>query len=244
MINYKITIEYDGGKYNGWQRQKNTNKTIQETIENAISTLTGDKISITVAGRTDTGVHSYNQIAHFKSEQITDPKKFIYSLNGILPGDIRIKRINNVSPEFHSRYSARMREYIYKITLYDKAIERYYYFKLIYELDFKILDEFIAFIKSNKYFKSLCKNKTDKHNFECKIEHFGYKYNKSKGEIIFKICANRFLHSMVRAIIGCSIDVSRKRLDFRNTAEKIKKGEKIRTNYLPGNALFLNKIYY
>lgn len=244
MINYKITIEYDGGKYNGWQRQKNTNKTIQETIENAIRTITGIETRITGAGRTDTGVHSYNQIAHFKSAQITGTKKFLYSLNGILPGDIRIKRINRTNPEFHSRYSAKMREYMYKITLGEKAIERQYYHRLIYDIDFKILDEFIVFLKNNKYFKSLCKNKTDKHNFECRIEYFGYRYIKSRGEIIFKIRADRFLHSMVRAIIGCSIDVSRKRLDFPATAEKIKKGEKIRTNYLPGNALFLNKIYY
>jgi len=244
MINYKITIEYDGNKYNGWQRQKNTNKTIQETIENAISIITGNEIRITAAGRTDTGVHSYNQIAHFKSEKINDHKKFLYSLNGILPCDIRIKRIKRVNPEFHSRYSAKIREYIYKVTLKEKAIERQYYYKLIYELDYKILDEFIAFLKNNKYFKSLCKNKTDKHNFECRIENFTYRYNKSKGEITFRISADRFLHSMVRAIIGCCIDVSRKRLDLKNTVERIKKGEKIRTNYLPGNALFLNKIYY
>jgi tRNA pseudouridine38-40 synthase len=244
MINYKITIEYDGGKYNGWQKQKNTSKTIQEIIENAISTLTGLEIKITGAGRTDTGVHSYNQIAHFKSNQITDTRNFLYSLNGILPDDIRIKRISRANPEFHSRYSAKMREYIYKITLFEKAIERQYYHRLFYELDFKILDEFIAFLKSNKYFKSLCKNKTDKHNFECRIEHFEYRYYKSKGEIIFKIRADRFLHSMVRAIIGCCIDVSRRRLDYKNTTEKIQRGEKIKTNYLPGNALFLNKIYY
>ncbi|MBN1632783.1 MAG: tRNA pseudouridine(38-40) synthase TruA [Ignavibacteria bacterium] len=244
MINYKLTIEYDGENYFGWQRQKNTGRTIQESIENALQTILGKEVRITGAGRTDTGVHSFNQTANFKIEHKLSRDRFLYSLNSILPKDILIKNIKKVSPEFHSRYSAKMREYIYKITLRDKAIERYYFYRFIYDLDFNILDEFIAFLKSNKYFKSLCKNKSDKHNFKCNIDYIGYKYNRKKEEIIFKIRADRFLHSMVRAITGCAMDLARKRLNLEETILKISKGEKIKANYLPGNALFLNKIYY
>lgn len=244
MINYRLTIEYDGENYFGWQKQKNTTRTIQEAIENALRTILNRDIKLTAAGRTDTGVHAYNQTANFKTEDKITTEKFLYSLNGILPKDIRVKSIKKTDFDFHSRYSARKREYIYKLTMTDKAVERQYYHRLIYEIDFSALDDFIDFLKGIKYFKSFCKNKTDKHNFQCTLDYFGYRYNKSKSELIFKIRADRFLHSMVRAIIGCSIDVSRKRLNLEEIKEKIINGENIKANYLPGKALFLNKIYY
>jgi len=244
LINYKLTIEYDGENYFGWQRQKNTVRTIQETIENALTTILGKNIKLTGAGRTDTGVHAYNQIANFRTESNITPEKFLYSLNGILPKDIRVKSIKKTDNDFHSRYSARKREYIYKLTMTDRAIERQYFHRLIYKIDFSVLDEFIDFLTGIKYFKSFCKNKTDKHNFQCNLDYLGYRYNKTKSEIIFKIRADRFLHSMVRAIIGCSIDIARNRLNLNEIKEKIIKGENIKANYLPGKALFLNKIYY
>jgi len=244
MNNYKITIEYDGSNYFGWQKQNRTDKTIQENLEKAINILLKENINITGAGRTDTGVHAYNQIANFRTAKLFDTNKFLYSINGILPYDIIIKSIKKVNAEFHSRFSAKMREYIYNITTSNKAISRNYYYKLNYSLDFKTLEKFLDFLKSNNYYKSLCKNKSDKHNFESNIDYIGYKHFKKKGEIIFKIRADRFLHSMARAVIGCSIDVARGKVELHQMINKIKKGEILRITYLPGNALFLNQIYY
>ena len=243
-MRYKIIIEYDGLNYSGWQRQKNRTNTIQEIIENSLKKLTQQNIKITGAGRTDALVSAYNQVAHFDTDIKFEPKKFLYSINCILPDSILIKSIKKVSLDFHARYSAKKREYIYYITTKDIAINNAHFYKLNYILNFKIISDFIAFLKSNKYFKSLCKNKIDKHNYNCNIFDIDLKQNKSKNQIILKITADRFLQSMVRAMAGCLVDLGRNRLDLHQTINSIKNGEPLKIYYLPGNALFLNKIYY
>lgn len=244
MYNYKMVIEYDGVDFNGWQRQKNTKNTIQEYLESSLKSLLKQNINITGAGRTDAEVSAFNQVANFKTEAKFENKRFLYSMNSILPNTITVKKISKVPLDFHSRYSAKKREYIYKISFRKRSIEGRYFYKLIYNLDFKLLDEFIKILTGYKCYKSLCKNTSDKHNFYCNVHSIEYKYSKKKDELIFKIISDRFLHSMVRGTIGCLVDVGRKKLDFEETKSSFQKGEKIKTTYLPGNALFLKNIYY
>ncbi len=244
MNNYKIVIEYDGKNFFGWQIQKNTTKTIQETIEKSFKQILNENIRITASGRTDTAVNALNQTAHFKTDTIINTSKLIYSLNSILPPAITIKDIKSVPLNFHARYSVKKREYEYNISLNKKSVYGDYYYKMNYHLDFNIIDKFIPLLIGDRSFKSLCKNKSDKHNFRCFVYDLKYKLKKTKNELIFTIIANRFLHSMVRAIVGCLIDLGRERLQFEDTKTKFLKGEKIKTTYLPGNALFLKNIYY
>ncbi len=244
MYNYKLTIEYDGLNFNGWQKQKYTSNTIQEQIENSIGKLLKEEIKLTGAGRTDSGVSAFNQVANFKYHDKLDTSKFTYSLNSILPETITIKKAMNVPLDFHSRYSAEKRDYIYKIATQKISIGREHHYKIGFELDFKNIDSFLSFLKKQKNFRSLCKNKEDKNNFICNIFELNYRQLKSKNEILFFISANRFLHSMVRAIIGCTLEIGRGKIDLYIIKEKIKSGEKIPIHYLPANALFLNKIHY
>jgi tRNA pseudouridine38-40 synthase len=239
-----MTIEYDGVDSNGWQRQKNTKNTIQEYIEDSLKKLLKHDVSITGAGRTDAGVSAFNQTANFKTEIKFEKNKFLYSLNSMLPETIYIKDIRKAKPDFHARYSAKKREYIYKISLRKRAVDSRYFYKLFYKIDLKKIDDFINVLTGYKSFKSLCKNRTDKHNFNCNVFKLDYNLNKRKDELIFRIISDRFLHSMVRGIIGCLIDIGRGRLDFNETKTAFEKGEKIKAVYLPGNALFLKKIYY
>lgn len=243
--NYKLTIEYDGTEYYGWQRQKKFSNTIQEILENSTEKLLKEKVAITGAGRTDAGVHAYNQVANFRSsKRIANSDKFLYSLNSIIPETVTVKSIRKVSNEFHSRYSAKKREYVYRMITKDISIGRKYYHKLIYKLDFKIVDEFIKMLIGYKSFRSLCKNTEDKHNFCCDMKEITYRQNKKEGTIEFKLTADRYLHSMVRAILGTLIDLGRERIELTDTINKFNRGEKIKATYLPANALFLNKIYY
>ncbi|TRZ64510.1 tRNA pseudouridine(38-40) synthase TruA [bacterium] len=242
--NYKMVIEYDGTNYFGWQRQKSHRNTIQEMIESSLTNILNKKIKITGAGRTDAGVHALNQVANFKTECIESAEKLRYSLNSVLPQDITIKKITGVKEEFHSRYSARKRKYVYQISLDKKSVQKDYYHKLIYKPDYSKIDALIPIFKGYHSFKSLCKNDSDKHNFCCNVYELKYVLKRSKGEIIFTIIADRFLHSMVRAVIGCVIDVSRGRLDLNHTIENFKKGASIRSTYLPAKGLFLKTIYY
>jgi tRNA pseudouridine38-40 synthase len=244
VTNYKLVIEYDGRKFFGWQRQKNTKETIQQYLEESIEKLLKEKIKITGAGRTDSGVSAYNQVANFKTSKKFVHSNFLYSLNSILPAEISIKSVSKAAGSFHSRFSAKKREYFYLITTRKKAIHSVDYYYLKYDLDFNIAGKLIDFLLGNRYYRSLCRNKEDKHNFECNLSGLNYRVSRSKNEIKFNISADRFLHSMVRAVIGAIIDTARGKFDLNEVIRKIKKGEKLRTIYLPPNALFLNKIIY
>jgi len=173
---------------------------------------------------------------------------FIVSFNSFSEISVNLKllllSVKKVRDDFHSRYSAKKREYVYKIITKDVSIGRKYYYKLIYKLDFKIIDEFIKILTGYRSYKSLCKNTEDKHNFCCDMKSISYKLNKKEGTIEFKLISDRYLHSMVRAILGTLIDLGRKRIELSDTIMKFNKGESIRATYLPANALFLNKIYY
>lgn len=244
MYNYKLKIEYDGTGFNGWQRQKNTKNTIQENIENALSKILKENIQITGAGRTDTGVSAYEQVANFRTDKNIEGKKILYSLNSVLPPAISVLEIKKVNADFNARYSAKQKEYIYKITLRKKGLKGNHFYKLNYNLDFGIIDRFINSVTGKHSFRSFCRNKEDKHDFHCDLKYVKYKIKRKNDEIIFSICADRFLHSMVRSLMGCIIETGRGKVELNSILNKFKKGEKIKTVYLPGKALFLNKIYY
>lgn len=245
--NLKLVIEYDGKNYSGWQRQTKL-KSIQQTIEDALSVLfPGEKITIMGAGRTDAGVHAYGQVANFrvrKEKYISFGKnKLVYSLNALLPDDILIKKLKIVPEGFNSRYSAKSREYIYRITRIRKAIDREQLYYIKYDIDLDVAKEFCKTIVGLHSFKSLCKNKTDDHHFNCDVMYVGIRKRKD-GVIDFKIAANRFLHSMVRAIIGVMLKVSSGKMSLNEFIQKFKKGVEIKTQYVPSHALFLSKVNY
>ena len=242
--NYKIAVEYDGADFLGWQRQSYNKETVQQYLESKLGLLLKEEITLYAAGRTDAGVHALNQIANFRTTQKIQSDKFLYRLNSQIPKSITVKKITKVPDNFHARFSAKEREYIYKISLRRKSVEGKYFCRVFQEPDFEVIDTLIDFLKGRKSFFPLTKKKEDKHNFICNLSYLNYTYKKSKGEIIFKIRADRFLHSMVRSIIGCLIDAGRGKISVSEVKKEFTKGEKIQTQYLPANALFLNKIYY
>lgn len=244
MQNYKLLVEYDGRDFLGWQRQKYTDNTIQETLETALSRLLKEDIKLTVAGRTDSGVSALNQVANFYYAGKISSGNFIYSINSILPGSVTVKKLSKVPADFHARYSALKREYIYRISLGKRSISGEYYYIIRTMPDLKKIDRFISYVRKLDSFKAFCKNTQDRHDFRCRIDNFTCKYHPAKKEIIFKISANRFLHSMVRALVGCSLQIGRGKIELNDLKNKIIKGEKVSIHYLPAHALFLNKIYY
>lgn len=247
QVNIKLVIEYDGKNYFGWQRQKK-DKSIQQTIEDALTIIFRDeKVTIVGAGRTDAGVHAYNQCANFKIDkkkfEIAGIKRLYSSVNGLLPDDIVVKKINIVPIDFSSRYSAKSREYKYRITGTPRAIDGDKLYCIKHGFDMKAAKGFCKEIKGKHSFRSLCKNTDDDHGFMCDIKNADVKIRKD-GIIEFTISANRFLHSMVRAIVGAMLKVASGKLSLNEFTQKFKKGDEIKTQYVPAKALFLSKVNY
>ncbi len=250
QLNIRLDIEYDGTNYFGWQRQSaaSKNKTIQQTIEESLQVLFPDEIiKLTGAGRTDSGVHAYMQTANFRISREAAGKYGIqaikYRMNGILPKDILINRASIAEDKFHSRYSAKSRIYRYFLSEKRHAINREKLYCIKTEFDIDLAKDFCKLIEGVHSFRSLCKNRTDKHNFQSEVLYA--KVVKSSGGVVkFEICANRFLHSMVRAIVGAMIKVASGKLSIKEFREKFKKGEEMRIHYVPANALFLYKVNY
>lgn len=238
----RLLIEYDGTDYTGWQIQKGQ-RTIQGEIEAALNTVLQSTMRITGAGRTDTGVHARGQVAHLDINELIELNKLQRALNGVLYKDIRIKGISTASDEFHARYSAKARKYLYQISRTPLALLRNFSWYLPYSLNLDFMAEAASYIIGKHDFRSFCRTiSTVKHHY-CTIEHAQWI---EEGEIIkFSIKANRFIHGMVRALVGTMVDVGREKLncnDFQNILEsqnRIYAGQSA-----PAKGLILDKIFY
>jgi tRNA pseudouridine38-40 synthase len=244
MDNYKLTISYNGSKYAGWQQQQNA-ITVQEKIINTIEILLKEKVNLIGAGRTDTGVNAIGQVANFRTDKnIDDIEKFRYSLNSLLPNDIAIKKIEQVQKDFHARFDAKSRSYIYLIlTEKDPFYNNFAYFypKLVnYSID--QLNNLSKQLIGRFDFTSFSKRNTDtKHNF-CNVTNAYWR--KLGNKIVFLIEADRYLHGMVRTTVGTII-----RCLQNNEPEGITNIIKLKNRIFAGEAvpakgLFLYKIKY
>jgi tRNA pseudouridine38-40 synthase len=241
-MRFCLLIEYDGSTYNGWQIQ-NGQKTVQGEIEQALKQVYSEHIGIIGAGRTDSGVHARGQIAHFDLEYQVDTGKLRQSLNGILNSDIRIKDIALVESSFHARYSAILREYHYCIALQPTAILRNYSWYIAYNLDLDRMNKAAKFIAGRNDFTSFCRVNSDVNNHYCHIKNA--QWLKTDDHIIFMIQADRFLHGMVRALVGTLVDVGRGRLKLTDIIEILRaKNRSAASQSAPAKGLILEKVFY
>ena len=245
MPNYKLLIEYDGRNFEGWQKQKRTENTVQHQIEKAAEVYTRiNGIKIVGAGRTDSGVSAKEQVAHFRSQTELDPDEFVYSVNSLLPREITILKMEPAAEDFHARYSASAREYVYACTFRRRSIDSDFYYYIKHDIDLSEVMKFLNFAVTLKCFRSFCKNVTDKHNFACSIEYFKIEHYKADQSFLFRIKSDRFLHSMIRALTGCALDIGRGRFELSEVIAAGISGEKMNLLFLPPKPLILNKIYY
>lgn len=199
MFNLKLTIQYDGTNYAGWQIQENA-LSIQAVISNSIKQILQEDINLLGAGRTDAGVHALGQVANFTVSQQLDLFKFKYSLNSVLPKDISITNIETVDEGFHSRFSARKRAYIYLISNQKSPFFERYSYTLYSELNSEKLNKLSSTLIGTHDFTSFSKINPEVQNKICEV--FEARWRSQKNLLIFYIEANRFLYGMVRAIVG------------------------------------------
>ena len=206
LRNIKLKIEYDGTDFCGWQVQPDL-RTVQGEIESGLSTILKQKISLTGAGRTDVGVHAFGQVANFKTESELELEAIHRALNGIIPHDIAIKKAEEVDLDFNSRYSAKSRTYHYRVFLSKTAIFRRFAWEVSYSLNLETLIQSTYEIQGEHDFTSFCVAGSIKENNLCNIKQVFWE--RSEDELIFKIEADRFLHTMVRSLVGTLIEVAR-----------------------------------
>jgi tRNA pseudouridine38-40 synthase len=243
MHRYFIFLQYKGTAYHGWQKQPN-GITVQQILEEKLSILLRIKIETTGAGRTDTGVHAREFVAHFDlNYQMTDKTHFLYKINGLLPYDISAYDVREVSALANARFDAVLRSYEYHITtIKDPFLKEYAYF-FPWTLDIEKMNEASAKLLLYTDFTSFSKLHTETKTNNCKI--IFARWTANNNQLLFTITADRFLRNMVRAIVGTLIEVGKGRLSIDGFCHVI--GSKNRCSAgvsVPAQGLYLTKIEY
>jgi tRNA pseudouridine38-40 synthase len=205
--NFKITIEYDGSRYHGWQRQKN-DRSIQEEIETALNKMTSCKVTLIGSGRTDAGVHATGQVANFRCDTRLEPQAFFKGLNSLLPDDIIIKDCQTADSDFHARYNARSKVYHYQILnrAVPSAIGRQYVWFVRKTLNRQSMRDAMVHLVGRHDFKAFEGTGSPRQDTIRKI--FGVDLIDHEDDLlIFHIEAEGFLRYMVRNIVGTLVDV-------------------------------------
>jgi len=242
MFNYKITIQYEGTNYAGWQIQENA-ITVQEVISYSIEKIIQEKINLIGAGRTDAGVHALGQVANFVIGKELDLYKFKYSLNSILPSDISITNIESVEEKFHSRFSAKKRSYIYLISNQKSPFYNRYAHTLFSEINPDKLNALASTLMGIQDFTSFSKVDTEVQNKICEV--YEARWRSQKNFFIFYIEANRFLYGMVRAIVGTLLKSYSATDGIQHLKSVIsQKDRNAAADAVPAKGLFLYKVKY
>ena len=242
-MRFFITLSYDGTRYHGWQIQPN-GISVQGELQRGLSLLLRQEIIVTGAGRTDAGVHASMMVAHFDYVGELDCRQLAYKLNKLLPQDIAVQKVEQVSDDLHARFSATSRTYYYHIHTEKSPFERHYSCELHYPLDFDKMNEAARILMEYEDFGAFCKSHADVKTTLCHVTKAEW-HQTSSFTWYFEITANRFLRNMVRAVVGTLIEVGRGRMtldDFRTVIEGKRRTEAGES--MPGNALFLVNITY
>lgn len=245
MRNIKITIEYDGSRYKGFQRLKDNDNTIQGKIEAVLSKMADEKIEIIGSGRTDMGVHAYNQVANFKTNSSLSVRKINDYLNNYLPEDIAIKSVEEVDKRFHSRYNVKQKVYLYKINnskTQDVFLRKYSTY-IEKPLDIELMKKASEYLVGEHDFTSFASSKSKKKSNVREIHSITI--NKNKDMIDIFVEGNGFLYNMVRIIAGALIEVGLN----KKTPEDIKlmldaKDRSKASDTAPAKGLYLYSVKY
>ena len=205
-MNYKMTVQYDGSRYSGWQRQGNTSNTVQAKLEKTLSELLHVPVEISGSGRTDAGVHALGQVANFKTDAALSCEDFLIQLNQALPGDIAVTRLGIASPRFHARLSAKEKTYRYTIwnSCIPNVFARRYQYQLPEPLDIAAMRQAADLLVGTHDFSGFSTGHTKKSTVRA-LQSVNIQRDGDRVEIWFT--ANGFLYNMVRIMTGTLIEV-------------------------------------
>ena len=245
--NIQVILEYDGTRYDGWQKQGNTENTIQGKLETVLGRWAGEPVEVHGSGRTDAGVHARGQSAnfHLDAELCPHAEEAVHYLNAYLPEDIRVRCAREVPERFHSRLSAVRKTYAYYVETSDKkdVFERKYLYGLGQKPNLAKMREAARFLEGEHDFKSFCANKRMKKSTVRCLEPVEIQEDGSK--LIFIYTGNGFLYHMVRIMTGTLLEIGQGKRRPEEMAEILAARDRTAAGgMVPPEGLFLMKVYY
>ena len=245
-MRYFMTFSYDGSEFKGYQKQTDK-RTVQGELESVIKKINGDKdVSVVASGRTDAGVHAINQKAHFEMDTNMDCEKLLRSINSMLPNDIYVKSLEEVSDNFHARYDATGKEYIYQINMGEyNPLERKYVYQHNGKLDVAEMQRAMKYLEGTHSFKSFTKNDEDKDFVRTLLQTNISRDKKDVNKITLVFIGTGFLRYMVRNMVGTLIEIgegkrrSEEIIDILKSEDRTKAGKTANPE-----GLYLKNVFY
>ena len=246
-MRYLITISYDGTNFSGYQKQPKE-RTIQGELEKVLKEINGGKkVDVHASGRTDAGVHALAQRVHFDLETKITSEKLSKGLNSLLPEDIFVKRVEEVSDNFHARFSAIGKEYIYKLNMGEyNPLERNYVYQHNEKLDVVEMERAMKYLEGTHNFKSFTKTDDEKDDFVRTISQTSLvRDSKDINKITFTFVGTGFLRYMVRNMVGTLIMVGEGKIRSEEIIEILKKQDRTKAGKTARpEGLYLKNVFY
>ena len=241
-MRYFLDISYQGSTYHGWQIQKNA-VSVQEVINQALSTILRYKTDCLGSGRTDSGVHAVQQVAHFDTRNKLDVEDFRYKLNALLPPSIAINHVKAVNEVAHARFDASKRSYQYLIHRQKDPFKEGLSYFFSTSINLEKIQEAIKILREWTNFQAFSKVKTDVNNFDCQIFHASWETSETDHR--FFVSANRFLRGMVRAMVGTLLEVGQEKITLQDLIQILESEDRSRAGRaVPPEGLYLCAIEY
>ena len=244
-MNVKLTIQYDGTRYDGWQRQGNTDNTLQGRLEGVLSRMVGKPVEIQGAGRTDAGVHARGQVASVHLPEGYTPQEVQNYLNRYLPEDVAVVEVVEVGERFHARLSATGKEYRYHIRMgsVPDVFARKYQYRVEEPLDIPAMERAAGYLTGKHDFRSFCGNRRFKKSTVREVFHIGVEVCGSDLTLVYR--GDGFLYNMVRILTGTLLEVGlgqrtpESMVDILEAKERTAAGKTA-----PAQGLVLQEVYY
>jgi len=243
MYKYKLTIEYDGTSYRGWQTQLNA-KSVQGTLLEAARKLFVDQVEIQGAGRTDAGVHALCQVAHLGTAKNMPPRKIMEGLNDLLPSNINILSVEEVPISFHARHYAQARSYVYVISKHRTAFGKRYVWWVRDVLDIEKMRSACSLFEGFRDFTSFADKRLDK-DASTKVKLDSAEMQEIGDLIVLRFVGSHFLWKMVRRMVGIIVEVGRGTLTYRDVKKMLEQPSDLPAKHTaPPSGLFLEQVLY
>lgn len=245
-MRYLITFSYDGSKFKGYQKQPRL-KTVQGEIEKALKELSNKDISISGSGRTDAGVHALNQRAHFDLDMNITCDKLQKALNSLLSDYIYIKKVEEVSDDFHARFNVSAKEYIYKINMGEYSpIEKDYIYQYNKKLDLVEMERALKYLEGTHDFKSFSKADEEKEDFTRTIIQTNLIRNvKDVNRFIISFLGTGFLRYQVRNMVGLLIEIGEGKRKSEDILDILEAKDRRKAGITaPPEGLYLKDVFY